>query len=358
MIAEVLGLVRWEWFKLRRRWMPWILLAILGLITQLAIWGTIFAFNDTKNTTDNTYIVTSTRDAQPVEIGCADLLRRRGPDLSSEFRKDPNISQARAEEMAQRAMEQCQGWKANQQSQLGELFSLITAPGSVVFALALGQSLGLILVAILTSSMIGTEHSWGTVRPLLVRGVRRWHMLASKLGMVGLAFAAALLVISVLGFISGVIIGGLLSGTEGLENDFSWADVAEVVGKAWFSTLPYVALVGLVAVATRSSAAGIGVGLGYYFFEQIVVGIFINLFDWFQRVADFLLVYNIGAFMGAGDSGGEGGNGGGFTIIGGFLGDAPSELHAFLVIAAYILVLGGLAFYLFQRRDIPGASRS
>ena len=50
------------------------------------------------------------------------------------------------------------------------------------------------------------------------------------------------LVISVLGFISGVIVGGLLSGTEGLENDFSWADVAEVVGKAWFSTLPYVAL--------------------------------------------------------------------------------------------------------------------
>ena len=114
---------------------------------------------------------------------------------------------------------------------------------------------------------------------------------------------------------------------------------------------------GLVAVATRSSATGIGVGLGYYFFEQIFVGIFINLFDWFQRIADFLLVYNIGAFMGAGDSEGEGGNGGGFTI-GGFLGDAPSELHAFLVIAAYILVLGGLAFYLFQRRDIPGASRS
>ena len=30
-----------------------------------------------------------------------------------------------------------------------------------------------------------------------------------------------------------------------------------------------------------------GVGLGYYFFEQIFLGIFINLFDWFQNVADF-----------------------------------------------------------------------
>ena len=40
---------------------------------------------------------------------------------------------------------------------------------------------------------------------------------------------------------------------------------------------------------------GMGVGLGYYFFEHIFLGIFINLFDWFQNVADFLLIYNIGA---------------------------------------------------------------
>ena len=152
--------------------------------------------------------------------------------------------------------------------------------------------------------------------------------------------------------------GGLLSGTEGLENSSSWGDVAEVLGKAWFAVLPYAALVGLVTVATRSSATGMGVGLGYYFFEQIFVGIFINLFDWFQRAADFLLVYNIGAFMGAGDGEGESGGGGITITIGGNLGDAPGELHAFLVLMAYVLVLGGLAFYLFQRRDIPGASRS
>ena len=52
----------------------------------------------------------------------------------------------------------------------------------------------------------------------------------------------------------------------------------------------------------------------------------------------------------------EGPSGGGaFGIVGG---NPPGEFHTFLVIAAYILVLGGLAFYLFQRREIPGASRS
>ncbi len=79
--------------------------------------------------------------------------------------------------------------------------------------------------------------------------------------------------------------------------------------------------------------------------EQIFLGIFINLFDWFQNVADFLLVYNIGVFMSGRDAEG-------------FAGPTQGELHAFLVLAAYVLVLGGLAFYLFHRRDIPGASRS
>ena len=197
------------------------------------------------------------------------LLEGRAPDLSSEFQRDPDISQAQAEQMAQAMLSNCQDNKANQREQLGDLFSLITPPGSVVFSLGLGQLLGLILAAILTSSVIGTEHGWGTVRPLLARGVRRWHMLVSKLAMMVLAFAAGLLVISVLGLISGQLLRGLLSGTEGLENSFLWGDVAEVFGRACFSVLPYGALVGLVGVATRSSAAGMGVGLGYYFFEQI-----------------------------------------------------------------------------------------
>ena len=130
--------------------------------------------------------------------------------------------------------------------------------------------------------------------------------------------------------------------------------MAEVYGKAWFSVPPYAALVGLAAVATRSSAAGIGMGLAYYFVEQTAAGILLGLFDWFQKVADYLLIYNTGALMGNSgpDEGGDGG------VIGAIGGESPGELHSLLVIAAYILVLGGLAFYLFQRRDIPGASRS
>ena len=48
----------------------------------------------------------------------------------------------------------------------------------------------------------------------------------------------------------------------------------------------------------------------------------------------------------------------GAGTFGAVSGEAPSELHAFLVLTAYLAVSGPLAFYLFQLRDIPGASRS
>ena len=43
-IAQVLRLTRWEWFKLRRRWMPWILLVPLVVIPQIWLWGEYFAY--------------------------------------------------------------------------------------------------------------------------------------------------------------------------------------------------------------------------------------------------------------------------------------------------------------------------
>ena len=38
-MVQVLRLTRWEFFKVRKRWMPWILLGIVVVITQLGLWG-------------------------------------------------------------------------------------------------------------------------------------------------------------------------------------------------------------------------------------------------------------------------------------------------------------------------------
>src|SRR5439155_20932113 len=59
-----------------------------------------------------------------------------------------------------------------------------------------------------------------------------------------------------------------------------WSDVASAFGKAWLSIPPYIALVTFVTVFARSSAAGMAIGLGYYFAEQLIILLFSSLFSW------------------------------------------------------------------------------
>ena len=336
MILDLAKVFRWEWFKLRRRWMPYILLAVLVLITQLSIWATILAYNEARTRSDS--VAFEGPDGALLEFDCYDVVEGR-----ADFSQVGEVEESML-------VNDCQDWDERRRENMASIYDLITPPGSAVFTMSIGQSIGLILIAILTASLIGTEHGWGTLRFLLVRGVRRWHVLASKLGVAWLAFAAALLLIGVLGTLAGQIIDGLLSGAEGLENNTPWDEVTELFGRSLLSVLPYVAMVSLVTVAVRSSAAGIGVGVGYYFLEQTMVGIFGAFFDWFQNIAEFLPVYSMEAFV----------NTGGGISIGGGGGESPDyagDLHTLLVMAAYTVVAGALAFYLLHRRDVGGASR-
>ena len=44
MISHILRLTGWEWYKLQRRWMPWILLGIMILVNQIGFWGTYVGY--------------------------------------------------------------------------------------------------------------------------------------------------------------------------------------------------------------------------------------------------------------------------------------------------------------------------
>ena len=43
-MVQVLRLTRWELFKLRKRWMPWILVAVVVAICQAFLWGTYYEY--------------------------------------------------------------------------------------------------------------------------------------------------------------------------------------------------------------------------------------------------------------------------------------------------------------------------
>src|SRR5256885_5770314 len=42
-MMALLRAARWEWFKLRRRWRPWVLLVLLAVVTQAVVWGAFAA---------------------------------------------------------------------------------------------------------------------------------------------------------------------------------------------------------------------------------------------------------------------------------------------------------------------------
>ena len=70
MIADILRLTRWELFKLRRRWMPWILLFIALAVVQATLWGFYSAYHNIDDPSAGGYPGRS----GIVTITCADIM--------------------------------------------------------------------------------------------------------------------------------------------------------------------------------------------------------------------------------------------------------------------------------------------
>ncbi|MFC1944237.1 ABC transporter permease subunit [Chloroflexota bacterium] len=281
-MGHIVNLVRWEWFKLYKRWMPWILLAILLAFTQLYLWGN-FASRSTGGG--------------------------------------------------------------------GHGFAAFTLPGSLSGTLFVAHSIGAVLIIILSASVIGTEYGWGTLRGIMVRGTGRWQHLAGKLLLLSTVAAAALVITVAVTSLSSLLAGALAGEAPTTWGPSpGWGDGAVTLAKAWMGLIPYVALAAIVTILTSSSAAGIGLGLGYYFVEQIAVTILIYLFGWFETVADYLLGYNVTAWMLSSQLG----DGGGIFANDTDISSYPGELHALIVISVYTLAMCAFALWIFRRKDIGG----
>ena len=279
MTAQVLSLTRWEWYKLRRRWMPWILLFIVAALPQMSLWGSVSG-----------------------TFGSETEQAVRGVDSTR-----------------------------------------LLFPNSVVGGLLVAQVYGIVLIMILTASLIGTEYGWGALRTVLTQGTGRWPFLTSKLLLLVLLGAAALGVGAFAWVVGSAIAMVTLGDGAWLAESADWIEVVKWCGKAVVGLLPYIALAAFVAVLTSSSGAAIGLSLGYYLIESILVGALFN-FDWFERVAEFLIGPAGYGWMGIP---------GGMTFS--YPAELPDATQSFFVLLGYILILGGAAFWLFQRRDVAGA---
>jgi len=341
-IGNVANLGRWEWFKLRKRWMLWILLTFAILFAQLAVWGQFFSYQNLVRTGGELTVPASLQQSQgraPRTVACNDL-------LSGDAARQPADLDA---QVVAGLAAQCRQLAAAQPDRLARAYQSFTLPGAFTAALGIVQTLALILMAILTSSAIGIDYGSGTLRSVLTKGTGRWPYLTAKLLtlvlLAGFGFFITLATVAVSGLIAGAIAGA--AATSPNVTARTWSDAGIAFTKAWASVIPYLALTTFVTVFARSSAAGMAIGLGYYFLEQIVIALFSGLFSWFQNVADFFLVRNISAWTAAAGASG-GGFGGGGTL--------PDTTHAAIVLSIYTLAFGAAAFWFFERRDVQGAT--
>ena len=209
------------------------------------------------------------------------------------------------------------------------------------FGLTLVSQLGIILVVILASSLIGTEFGWGTIRTLLPRAATRSSFLTAKL--LALLLWIGLLVVA--GYAAALGMSALVTTFVDLErstgSNFVGRSIASIARTA-FVMLPYAALAFLVSLWSRSSAAGIGVGLAVYFLEDLIL-FFISAageaLDW---VPNALLSRNVEALLARND------------VAGGFDpgADLPGAWQAAGVLGLYTAAFLAVAFWIFQRRDI------
>ena len=370
MILQVLRLTGWEWFKLRRRWMPWILLAPLVIIPQIWLWGEYFAYRAVNFYEKPSLYFVASEDAQfkedvvseegVVAFSCADIddgtAAAKLASLPEKYRQDGIDFLARIREPRRhgdRIVTICE--ESLEEDSRGRVWhsQVFVLPIGLANGLAVAQFVGIILILILASSSMGSEYGLGTLRAVLVRGVDRWRFLASKALLLTLVTAAALVIALVPLAVSGVVATSLVPDGLELAEPGDWSTVFVMFGKVLYALLPYIALALFLAVLTSSTTFGIAIAIGYIFAEGIVIsflGTRFDRFDWFQNVLDFMLGPGAAGWLMETGVRATGQDAAFFPLD-----KVQSNFRAFFVILAYIAALGGGALWLIQRKDIAGS---
>ena len=297
MMTHVLTLTKGEWYKLRRRRIPWILLGIIAAITQGGFWMGYVSYHLGADSV--------------VAAGAGAAALESGEGLSVSVGLDSGGAGAGGFTLP---------------------FSLNRTTGQL-------PMIFVIPIMILAATVIGVEYGLGTLRATLTRGAGRWQLLSAKFAMLMVAGSAAIIVITALVGIASMVAGILPPAAEGplvAGDAAAWKAVATALGKAVYALAPYVALAVFLTVATGSNAQGTALSMGYFLFELLIAPALGGIAGWLGNVLDVtLLGSNVSEWMNAA---------------------FPTDsARAFFVMLTYTAVLLGAALWIFQRRDVPGA---
>lgn len=230
MITHVLRMTAGEWYKLRRRWLPWILLAVLLLISQAFLWGYFAAFH-LSDSPDDSHLDYFTL---PSSIG------------------------------------------SGVESLFGSRFAVLII--MVLAASSLGTEYGWGTLRTALTKGVGR---WQVLMSKIVLGV--------VLGGAGLLVMAAVIFISsiVSVALSAEVNTPLLGPSAG------WPDTVATLAKSVYALIPYVVLGTFFVVLTQSTAQGITLSVVFFAVEGLALPPLLALADWLENVNAALLIQNV-----------------------------------------------------------------
>jgi ABC-2 type transport system permease protein len=233
-------------------------------------------------------------------------------------------------------------WGAAQTGQLSaedsaSLMDSLALGSTLEVALGFASVFGSLFVIILTASVVATEYGWGTIRALLPRGSGRGAYLTAKL----IVLAVFTLLVVLVTVAASYVASAMVTLAEDLDRSLDDGFVGELVfgvGRAWFAILPYLALAFMVALLTKSSAAGISVATAILFLEGQILSLVAAGGGLLERLPEFFISKNVEALMSV--------NIDGRTV------EMPAPWQAAAVLTIYTVAFLAIAFWAFRRRDV------
>ncbi|MGI9061312.1 MAG: ABC transporter permease [Ktedonobacteraceae bacterium] len=228
-------------------------------------------------------------------------------------------------------------------------------PSSLYLIVQLLNTLGQILIIILVSTIVGGEYADKTARLMLTRGPTRTQYLFAKVGVAAVCIILGVVGITVLGIISGLV----LNLSTGVVQSFDFFTLD------WFDhTLLYllITMLGLFTYAMmalflstlgRATAAGLAGVLTWSFVVEPIIEVGSSfgrdiggaMGNFFQALPDYLIGTNISQLQQDQSH---------YVYASAIIQPAAlqADLHSLLVLAVYLLLFIGLAWWVNMRRDV------
>ncbi len=151
---------------------------------------------------------------------------------------------------------------------------------------------GGIMIVVVTSSLIGSEFGWNTLRPLVARASSRSGLLSAK-WLVVAGYTAFMVIVGIIASMALASLASFLMDLNVSLPSHLWDDYLLGTMRLVGASLPYAVIGFSVALITRSNAAGIAVGIGLSFVEPLLFGLLTFVSDRFQSVQEYGIAWNV-----------------------------------------------------------------